>query len=1115
MLHLILGDVGSGKTTACFRIVEEKAKEGIPSFLIVPEQETVLSETLAAKCLPPERGKDFEVTNFTRLANTVFREIGGLAKQYATAADKALVMHKTLKELSPYLHQKPTRFDAGKITAQLDGIRALHLTAITREDLNLAAKSTDNQALKEKLEDLSLIYGFYKDALGQSFADGEDDITELSKCLKKQRLFRDTAFLIDSFYSFTEQQYGVIEALLPYADITVTLSLPKEAIESHEAQKVGRAAAVSNLCFAEILETYRRLHDLAKKAGVSIEYTHLGENKRQNNPVLRHIAKHLWRPDYKQITPLPKQEAKVTLFDAEDPFEAADFIAADILAKVHKEGLQFGDFAIVAGDATQYAGILDVALTRAGIPNFLSTPTNVSIYEPIKMIGAAYAAVCGGFQRKDVLAYLKCGICEITPDEIDAYELYTEAWQIEGKDLIQDKPWNMHPNGLGEKETPYSKQVLEGIEKTKEALRAQLSPLMEAAKSPISVAEHCHKLTEFLLQNQVEDKLKNRCNELMQAGEIAAATDYARLWKFICIALDSLYDTMGEDVIAADLFKELLRLTMDVSSIGRIPPARDEVTVGSASTLRTENKKHFYLFGIAEELFPGKAETSRLFSEAEAKELSAFGLNILPNMQIRLQKELFYFYRALSLPTEQATLVCFQYDAERKTCVPSDAVGRVKALAGENFQYRTPEDYGTSYFFQHPVAALARLGTTLDTIDGQVLLSWYKSHPAYEVKAQMAGKSVLCDTASLTASTCKELWGKEMPLSQSKLDTFVRCPFSYHQKYVLELNENKKAEFGNREIGTFIHGLLENFLKHHDIRKPLSDQELMDLTEAAAKKYLASITPEGYEHTAQMKHIMQRLCNATTMILRSLADEFAQSKFNPVLFELPIGKGGDPHLEKLFFKVNDDTTATLTGYIDRVDSYVKDGDIYVRVLDYKTGSKTFSQKDLDVGINLQLLLYLNALLNADGELKVMLGGSATSEILPAGVLYLSCNPKSIKSDTPMEESEIPGAFNKGMQRSGLFLADKAILEAMESDLKGRFIPVKTKKDGDFDAYSKDRVKTVEEWKDLFKELHKKVCSLSGQIYSGKADAKPLSTGHTKGICNYCSFKPQCRNATID
>ena len=101
MLKLFLGDVGSGKTTACLDAVTKLANQGISSFLIVPEQETVMAETLAAETLPMTVAQVFEVTNFTRLANTVFRETGGLSLRYATPADKALVMHKTLRELSP------------------------------------------------------------------------------------------------------------------------------------------------------------------------------------------------------------------------------------------------------------------------------------------------------------------------------------------------------------------------------------------------------------------------------------------------------------------------------------------------------------------------------------------------------------------------------------------------------------------------------------------------------------------------------------------------------------------------------------------------------------------------------------------------------------------------------------------------------------------------------------------------------------------------------------------------------------------------------------------------------------------------------------------------------
>lgn len=1110
MLKLILGDVGSGKTTACLDAVAKLADQGISSFLIVPEQETVMAETLSAETLPTEVARFFEVTNFTRLANTVFRETGGLSLHYATPADKALVMHKTLRELSPYLHKKPTRFDAGRILGQLDGMRALHLTAITTEDLDKAAKTTQNAHLKEKLEDLSLVYGFYRDALHEKYADTEDDLTELAKQLQKHHFFIGKHFFIDSFHSFTEQQYRVLSAILPYSEVTVTLTLPQEQENALKSQ--GNTPI--NLCFAEIEESYRRLHKLAEEAGVSVEYSHLGENKRQKNPVLRHIASHLWRPDYSKIPHTQSSDYKVRIVNAEDPFEGADFIAADILSRV-QEGMKFGDFAIVAGDASAYGGILDVALTRAGIPNFLSLSTNVSVYEPVKMMSAAYAVVCGGFQRKDVLSYLKCGLCDIATEDIDAFELYTDTWHIDGKTLVQEKPWQMHPKGFGQEETPYSKSVLEGVERVKSALRQQLLPLMEVTKTPVSVEKHCRALLEFLLCAKVEEKLEQRKMQLVEADEIATAADYSRLWAFICDALDSLCQTLGEDVISADLFKELLKLTMEVSNIGRIPPSRDQVTIGSASTLRTENKKCFYLFGVAEEVFPGKAETSRLFSEAEAKELADMGLGFLPNMQIRLQKELFYFYRALSAPTEEATILCFAYDAGRNSCTPSDAVERVRSLGAKCVEVLSAGDIEHSFYFQHPNAAMMRLGTSLSTVDGQTLLSWYKSHPAYALKAEMAGRSVLCDTASLSNDTCASLWKGKMPLSQSKIDSFVRCPFSYHQKYVLELSDGEKADFGNKEIGVFIHDLLEHFLSDHDISKPLSQEDLRSLTQQAAKDYLDRITPAGYQHTAQMQHIFNRLCNTTVLILQSIAEEFAQSNFRPVLFELPIGFDGDPHLEALSFPLPGGNQATLRGYIDRVDSYVKDGNIYVRVLDYKTGNKTFSEDDLAVGINLQLLLYLNALLHADGKIKKLLGGTEQSEILPAGVLYLSCNPRSIASDVPLEQEEIFNAFNKSMKRSGLFLADRQILSAMEQDLAGKFIPVRQKSDGDLHKASLPYLKPLAEWEELFIELQNKVVGIAGQILSGKADAKPLQSGHTKGICSHCAYKPQCRNATVD
>ena len=802
----------------------------------------------------------------------------------------------------------------------------------------------------------------------------------------------------------------------------------------------------------------------------------------------------------------------MSLVHAEDPFEAADYIAADILAKVSNEHRKFGEFTILCGDASLYAGILDVALRRASIPCFLSAPTNISVYEPIKMIGAAYAAVCGGYKAADVLAYLKCSLCGIPPQQVDTLALYVETWHIDGKSFVDGKKWNMHPAGYGAKDTDYSLLALEQLWDTKQKLTAQLAPLMESTKRPMSVKDHCKHLTTFLLGLNMQNKLEEKKDSLLSLGEVSIAADYGRLWQLICDALDELYTTLGDDEVSADMFRELVKLTFASFDIGRIPPARDEVTVGSAATFRCENKQHYYLFGLHEEEFPGKPESSRLFSEAECRELLACDIEFMPTMQIRLQKQLFYFYRALSAPIEDATLMTFSFDAQRNACHPTSALARVITLAGDHLIKKNVAELPSEVFFYHPDAALTRLGTSLDTVGGQTLRAWYLSQPAYALKAKMAGDSLLCDKAELSPETCKMVWGDDISLSQSKIDQYVRCPFAFHQKYVLHLNEGQSADFSSKEIGTFIHDLLEHFLQNHDITKPLSENELQQLVKRAAEDYLARITPEGFVHGAQMQHIFSRLCDATLQILHSLADEFAQSEFRPVLFELPIGFPGDVHLPPLTFHLPDGKKSTLRGFIDRVDAYVKDGDIYVRVVDYKTGKKKFSEDELADGINLQMLLYLNALLHADGDVKIKLGGDKDSRILPAGILYFSCMPQGVHTNNAADEDEIAQKVKRSMGRSGLFLSDRDILTAMDSALNGDYIPIKTKTDGSYHKNSEPYLKTLEEWQEIFDELYAKVCSITGDILSGRAEAKPLKNNHTGGICDYCAYKPQCRNA---
>ena len=75
-----------------------------------------------------------------------------------------------------------------------------------------------------------------------------------------------------------------------------------------------------------------------------------------------------------------------------------------------------------------------------------------------------------------------------------------------------------------------------------------------------------------------------------------------------------------------------------------------------------------------------------------------------------------------------------------------------------------------------------------------------------------------------------------------------------------------------------------------------------------------------------------------------------------------------------------DQRLSVSGKVDRVDGWLHDGRLYLRVVDYKTGKKSFDLSDLRYGLGIQMLLYLFTL---EQEGRSYFG----YPIVPAGVLY--------------------------------------------------------------------------------------------------------------------------------
>jgi ATP-dependent helicase/nuclease subunit B len=244
------------------------------------------------------------------------------------------------------------------------------------------------------------------------------------------------------------------------------------------------------------------------------------------------------------------------------------------------------------------------------------------------------------------------------------------------------------------------------------------------------------------------------------------------------------------------------------------------------------------------------------------------------------------------------------------------------------------------------------------------------------------------------------------------------------------------------------------------------------------------------------------------LLIRNLLDEFGQSNFVPSFFELPIRFGDSDAAEPFSVPLPDNTNAYVFGKVDRVDTYKKGNDVYIRVVDYKTGAKEFSLSDIELGLNLQMLLYLFALWqNPSEKFKEKAGCGKNGMILPTGVLYFSASAPELSLDKDEDRETVTALANSVLTRKGLLLDDKEILKAMEKNFEGSYIPVKLKADGNFTAASP--VQTLEGFGLIMRGISDTINKLGKQLKDGRADALPQKkSGHN--ACEYCPQKPICR-----
>ncbi len=1094
MLHFIYGPIGSGKTSVLLKYLENDIKEGKKAFFIVPEQETVAAERKIVSLFPSSAQLNIEVLNFSRLCNRIFRTYGGLSYSFATKPIKSLIMWNTLRELSPLLEEYKTTdvSDFSLTQKMLSATQELKAYCISPQKLdNTCQKIDEDSSLYGKLRDISLVYSAYSNQIAEQFDDSFDDISKAIDILHSNNFFDGATVYLDSFAGFTKQEFEFILKINELCnELYITLPIPSPNDNSIH------------------LESLKQTISSIKKHLDKRDYDEmfLTENHKTTSDELLYLQNNIW--NFEAHTFYGDASGDISNFLCETPYSEADIIASEI-CKAVKNGARYNEIAIILRDAEKYRGILDVALDKFGVPYFMSEKTDLMTKPLAKFIFSALKIKESNWRGANVIAFLKSGFCDVEPFDVDIFEEYVTTWNINGNKFLGEK-WTMNPDGYSARLTPRGEKILVTANSVKDTIIPSLSRYFAMLDASSNVKEMCQATIEFLKDNKITEKVRKGCSENLARGNKKSADEDMKLYT---LTLNILYDlalVFGDKEFSFEEFSAALSLMFGESDIGTIPTSVDEVMIGSASMLRTDKIKLAIVMGLNEGEFPASVKDNGIFTDSDKLILESLDLTLSADTSTKTSEELFFVYRALSVPSEKLILTSSALSSDGSSQRQSIAIERVKALfpALPQIKDGTLSVLDKVWNTELAKAAYAKTKNYKNSNEIKAIINSYDGNKEFEKRLEIPLSQKNC---SVSPDIVNTLFGKRLSLTQSRLEKYVMCGFDYYCSYVLGLRESKKAVFQLNDIGTFIHYILEMFMKDITVdgklNLTLTDDEIDEILQKNVRNYLFELLGEDYAISNRTKHLFIRLNKLSFMIAKNLINEFKVSDFYPAYFELKVGMGDDG-ISALEFELKDGSIVTLRGIADRVDTYKKDGNVYIRVVDYKTGSKEFSFDDLKEGLNTQLLIYLFSICKAQNlEKKVEFGCDDSGELLPAGIQYLSSNAPTISVDKFCDGDNIEELIQNEFVRSGLIINDPEIIQAMNHNLDPKIVS-KFKANDDGVMVGKSLVGN-EGFEEIYDMLSETIVRVAESMKDGKANAIPLRKGE-QAPCRYCKMKAICR-----
>lgn len=1083
MLRLITGKAGAGKTAAIMNEIAQAAASGRGGrIVIVPEQYSHEAERELCATAGDRASLYAEVVSFTRLARNIAAETGGAGENYLDKGGRLLCMTRALNHSSPALKLYARAKDRPLLQQEL--LRAIDEIKSAGAD---AARLTEiaehcEPGLSAKLKELAVIINAYDAVVANGHADPSDRLTKLAGNIKECGLGPGNHVYVDGFTDFTRQELNVLYALMEKGvELTVCLTmLPAEERRAgknrnDELFSLSRLSAV-------------KLRAKAEELGIeTVEISASGSGGKSE--AVTFFADNFFGFSSEEYS---GQDSPPELFTAVNMKQECEFAAARAIRLV-SEGCRWRDIAIAIRGFGDYEATLRSVFANYGVPLFTAEKSDLMSRPLPALIAELYEITSRGWESENVISYMRTGLAGLDRDECDILENYIYTWQLRGSAWKREQDWRQHPDGFGVKFTDEANGKLEKINEIRRRLAQPVLNFEARGKEAETVLEHAENLSAFMEELELPVLLKNKADDLMAHGHERVAAEYRQLWRILTGALEQTVSVLGDLKMNSAGFGELFTGMLSGYDVGTIPVAMDRVSAGDFDRMRRRSIKHLIILGADAARLPAEASAEGIFSGDERSELADNMLLLDSGEDHEIWREFTLIYNCLSLPSESLAICCSHTSEDGAKREPCFLYNTARNLFNVHANELDPVELRS--FSRSPALSLAANALRGGGSREQAAKEFFESRVPERME-QLRKASSLARTP-LSKNAVSALYGDKIKLSASRMDSFSQCGFAYFCRFGLELKKNEPAVMDSRSIGTFMHDILEKTgrrVKDLGGFKKVSNEQLGKIADEYIEAYVKTELQDFAEKNKRFEYLFRRTAAEAKRVVINMAEELRVSDFEPLSFELDFGKEGlIPPTEEDF---------RLTGIADRIDGWVHDGRLYLRVVDYKTGSKSFRLTDILYGLNLQMLLYLFTIENGAAKLYGKdIPEAGDAEI--AGVIYIHAADPVTGFDNRPEETELRKKKNKDLMRKGLVLDDAELMRAWEHAEDGQniYLPVTGKNRA-------PRVASLEQMGLLAKHIDSCISDMTRAIKAGSIEAAPV-TGCSHDACRYCEFRKAC------